>query len=41
MVALIAAVAIAEVLQGEAAVVADSHDTDPLARLNLARRIAR
>ena len=41
MVALIAAVAIAELIQGEAAVIADSHDADLLARPNLARRIPR
>lgn len=41
MVALIAMVAIAELLQGEAAVSADSADVDTIAPLNAARRISR
>jgi hypothetical protein len=41
MVALIAMIAIAEVLQGEAAAAGDSFDADAIARLDLSRRIQR
>ena len=41
MVALIAMVAIAELLQGETAVRDDSADADTFARLNVVRRIPR
>ncbi len=41
MVALIAMITIAEVLQGDREVGADSPDEDTIARLNLVRRIPR
>jgi hypothetical protein len=41
MVALIAMVAVAELLQGEATAVADASHADALARLHVARRVPR
>jgi hypothetical protein len=41
MVALIAIITIAEALQGDSAVDADSYDADTFEHLNIARRIPR
>ena len=41
MLALIAMIAVAELLQGEAVVAGDSSDADAFARLNLGSRIPR